>query len=313
MDVESLYSNIPHEDGIAASQHFLEKNHMPTYANLFMAQLKENNLASCNTRPLTYLQYIDDILITWTASEKELLAFHQRFSNSNHSYSYIIFFDTTIFIKNGTIQTSLYQKPTGRPAYLMWDSFHPHHIKKSIVFSQALRYNWICSNLDDRNKHLHSLRKTFVNRGYHPQVTDGIVDACNPQLNIIRKIARDLQPILHKDTRLKQIFPELPLLSYRQPPNLRKMIVRSALPKTSKAGQKLCTRMNDHRHKINTKSCDTPVGQHFCSQNHSLQDMQVLILKGNFKTEQEMKIYEFKCMELFNTLRQGLNLGSGFM
>ncbi|OCT63768.1 hypothetical protein XELAEV_18044864mg [Xenopus laevis] len=53
-------------------------------------------------------------------------------------------------------------------------------------------------------------------------------------------------------------------------------------------GQKLC--MNHHRYKINIKSCDTPVGQHFCSQNHSLQDMQ-----------------------LFNAPRQGLNLGSGFM
>ncbi|OCT84698.1 hypothetical protein XELAEV_18022855mg [Xenopus laevis] len=61
--------------------------------------------------------------------------------------------------------------------------------------------------------------------------------------------------------------------------------------------------MNHHRRIINTKSCDTPVGQHFCNQN--LQDMQVLILKGNFKTERERKRYEFKCMEIFNTLRQG--------
>ncbi|OCT86789.1 hypothetical protein XELAEV_18020478mg [Xenopus laevis] len=80
MDVESLYTNIPHEDGIEDCQHFLEINHMPTvptlqlirfilthnyfslvdaiylqlmgsamgskmapqYANLFMAQLEEN-------------------------------------------------------------------------------------------------------------------------------------------------------------------------------------------------------------------------------------------------------------------------------
>ncbi|OCU01161.1 hypothetical protein XELAEV_18006947mg [Xenopus laevis] len=166
-----------------------------------------------------------------------------------------------------------------------------------------------------------------------------IVVTYNPQLNIIRKIARDLQSMLHTDTRLKQIFPELPLLFYRQPSNLRKMIVRSALPKTNKAvtfpcnsnrceickyilckdqvaipntqkvytildhywcassnvvymiictrcytggiyigetGQKLRTRMNHHRHKINTKSCDTPVGQHFFNQNHSLQDMQYI-------------------------------------
>ncbi|OCT92924.1 hypothetical protein XELAEV_18015991mg [Xenopus laevis] len=389
MDVESLYSNIPHEDGIAAFQHFLEINHVPTvptlqlirfilthnyfslgdaiylqlmgsamgskmapqYANLFMAQLEENYLASCNTRPLTYLRFNQ---------------FHPTINLTlNHFYSHINFLDTTIYIKNGTIQTSLYQKPTGRPAYLMWDSFHPHHIKKSIVFSQALRYNRICSNLDDRYKHLHSLRETFVNQGYHPQSNSNtrdtllnykektennrvpIVVTYNPQLNIIRKIVRDLRPMLHTDTRLKPIFPELPLLSYRQPPNLRKMIARSALPKTTKAvytildhyscassnvvyiitctrcctggiyigdtGQKLRTRMNHHRHKINTKSCDTPVGQHFCSQNHSLQDMQVLILKGNFKTERERKIYEYKCMELFNTLRQGLNLGSGFI
>ncbi|OCT65033.1 hypothetical protein XELAEV_18041274mg [Xenopus laevis] len=119
--------------------------------------------------------------------------------------------------------------------------------------------NRICSNLDDRNKHLHSLRKTFV-QGYHPQVIDDqihratqiprdtlldykektennrvpIVVTYNPQLNIIRKIARDLQPMLHTDTRLKRIFPELPLLSYRQPPNLRKMIVRSLFLKQLK-------------------------------------------------------------------------------
>ncbi|OCT98776.1 hypothetical protein XELAEV_18011011mg [Xenopus laevis] len=79
-------------------------------------------------------------------------------------------------------------------------------------------------------------------------------------------------------------------------------------------GQKLSTRMKHHRHKINSKSWDTPVGQHFCSQNHSLHDRQVLILKGNFKTERERKIYEFKCIKGEGKLRrQGLNLGSGFM
>ncbi|OCU00235.1 hypothetical protein XELAEV_18006015mg [Xenopus laevis] len=61
-----------------------------------------------------------------------------------------------------------------------------------------------------------------------------------------------------------------------------------------------------------TESYDTPVGQHFSNKNQSLQDKKVLILKGNFKTERERKTYEFKCM-LFNTLKQGLNLGSDFM
>ncbi|OCT91809.1 hypothetical protein XELAEV_18014865mg [Xenopus laevis] len=226
----------------------------PQYANLFIAQLEENFLASCNIRPLTYLQYIDDILIIWTASEKELLAFHQRFNQFhptinltlNHSYS-------VSWIQPSTSKMEPYKHPYTKNQqavrHFMWDSFH--HIKKSFVFNQALRYNQIYSNLDDRNKHLHSLRKTFVNQGYHPQVIDDqihrteinrvpIVVTYNPQLNIIRKIARNLQPMLHTDTRLKEIFPELPLLSYRQPPNLRKMIVRSALTETTKAGTFPC-------------------------------------------------------------------------
>ncbi|OCT99530.1 hypothetical protein XELAEV_18005312mg [Xenopus laevis] len=64
--------------------------------------------------------------------------------------------------------------------------------------------------------------------------------------------------------------------------------------------------MNHHRHKINTKSCDTPSKSQ--SSGHA-----GLNSKRELKTEQERKIYEFKCMEFFNTLRQGLNLGSGFM
>ncbi|OCT74573.1 hypothetical protein XELAEV_18033558mg [Xenopus laevis] len=67
-------------------------------------------------------------------------------------------------------------------------------------------------------------------------------------------------------------------------------------------GQKSRTRLNHHRHKVNTKSCDTPVGQHFCSQNHSFQDMQAGPPSGGDRGEScrgpegERKIYEFKCI-----------------
>ncbi|OCT97031.1 hypothetical protein XELAEV_18009251mg [Xenopus laevis] len=295
---------------------------------------------------MTYLSY--------GHQKKELLAFHQRFNQFhppinltlNHSYSHINFLDTTIYIKNGTIQTSLYQIPTGRPAYLMWDSFHPHHIKKSIVFSQALRYNWFSSDLDDRNKHLHSLWKTFVNQGYHSQVIDDQIHRAtqlprDTLLDYKEKTENNRVPIvvtynprtlLEKYNRCETCkyilcFHQVAILNTQKvytimdyyscaSSNVVYMIKCTRCSTggiyIGETGQKLRTRMNYHKHKINTKSCDTPVGQHFCSQNHSLPDM-VLILKGNVKTERESKIYEFKCMELFTTLRQGLNLGSGFM
>ncbi|OCT88931.1 hypothetical protein XELAEV_18017563mg [Xenopus laevis] len=93
-----------------------------------------------------------------------------------------------------------------------------------------------------------------------------IVVTYNPQLNIIRKIARDLQPMLHTDTRLKQIFPEPPLFFYRQPPNLRKMIVRSDLPKTTKAGTFPC----------NSNRCET---------------CKYILCKGQFAIPNTQKVY----------------------
>ena len=55
-------------------------------------------------------------------------------------YSWIIFF---IYLKvkllEGKIKTDLYIKETDRHQYLHYNSSHPNHTKRSIVFSQALR------------------------------------------------------------------------------------------------------------------------------------------------------------------------------
>ncbi|CAN2387690.1 Reverse transcriptase (RNA-dependent DNA polymerase), partial [Pristimantis euphronides] len=152
MDVESLYFNIPHEDGLTACQEHLEANGIasesvlqltkfilthnyfsfdkeiylqltgtamgskmaPQYANLFMAKLKRDFLASCTTKPLAYFRYIDDIILIWTDSEQELIDFHKRFNEfhptinltMDYSYTEINFLDTTIKIQDNLIQTS---------------------------------------------------------------------------------------------------------------------------------------------------------------------------------------------------------------
>ncbi|OCT74811.1 hypothetical protein XELAEV_18033798mg [Xenopus laevis] len=152
------------------------------------------------------------MLIIWTVSEKELLAFHQRFNQFhptinltlNHSYSHINFLDTTIYIKNGTKPTSLYQKPTGHPAY---------RINRCETCKYILCKDQVA---------IPNTQKVYTILDYYPCASSNVVY----------------------------------------------MIICTRCS----TGQKLCTRLNYHRHKINTKSCDTPVGQHFCSQNHSLQD-----------------------------------------
>ncbi|OCT98832.1 hypothetical protein XELAEV_18011067mg [Xenopus laevis] len=100
-----------------------------------MAKLEEDFLSTCNIKPLTYLRYIDDIFIIWTDTEQELIQFHKQFQDFHptinlkmgYSPTHIHFLDTTIHTRENTIQTTIYRKPTLKPSYLMYDSFHPDH------------------------------------------------------------------------------------------------------------------------------------------------------------------------------------------
>ncbi|CAM5090150.1 unnamed protein product [Eretmochelys imbricata] len=48
------------------------------------------------------------------------------------------------------------------------NSFIRGHTTRSIVYSQALRYNRICSNPSDRDKHLQDLYQAFLKLQYPP-------------------------------------------------------------------------------------------------------------------------------------------------
>ncbi|OCT79983.1 hypothetical protein XELAEV_18026799mg [Xenopus laevis] len=150
----------------------------------------------------------------------------------------------------------------------MYDSFHPDHTKNSTIYSHALQYNRICSDTAEMNHHLKTLKADFINRGYNPMIIDQYIHRAtrisrghllqykqkpeinqvplvvtyryNPQLRTLRKIARELQGTLHKDERLKSIFSESPFLAFRQPPNLKSLITRSALLHPTKNGTYPC-------------------------------------------------------------------------
>ncbi|OCT84776.1 hypothetical protein XELAEV_18022933mg [Xenopus laevis] len=124
---------------------------------------------------------------------------------------------------------------------------------------------------------------------------------------------------IRRDTRLKQIFPELPLLFYRQPPNLRKMLVRSALPKTTKAGTFPCNRCETCKY-ILCKD-QVAISIHNKSPTFWTTIRGIYIGETGQKLRTRMKhhrhtintkSWNFKT-ERGNTLRQGLHLGSGFM
>ena len=51
-----------------------------------------------------------------------------------------------------------------------------------------------------------------------------------PSADNLRKVLRSLQHLLDDDTRLREVFPQRPILAIRQPPNLKQTLVRSKLP-----------------------------------------------------------------------------------
>ena len=112
MDVTALYTNIPTDEFISASQHYLARQHTatevdtlskfmeliltqnnfelvgqhfiqtrgtamgtriaPSGACLFMGRLEEDFLATAPKSPLIWLRYIDDVFLLWTHGEEQL-------------------------------------------------------------------------------------------------------------------------------------------------------------------------------------------------------------------------------------------------
>ena len=123
----------------------------PCYANIFMAELKENFFSSYAYKPLAYCGYIDDICIIWSLVLDLLHNFinsiNKQHSNINFTSSIsttsINFLDVAIDLDEGHISTKIYTRPSDTHAFLSYNSFHPRHIKQSIIYSQFLRYRRI--------------------------------------------------------------------------------------------------------------------------------------------------------------------------
>ncbi|XP_066911987.1 uncharacterized protein [Clytia hemisphaerica] len=168
-DVISLYTNIPHGDGLEAtsrhykqSPHLLHSNAPPPFAIKVLLEhvLKHSNFRFLNSH---YIQnngtsmggryapqyanlFMADVEAAILMEFQQYIPLWKRFIDDFH--------------------TSIYRKPTDRSQFLHFQSNHPLHVKEGIIYSQGLRYNLIIS--DDRNltKELNFLTKVFLARGY---------------------------------------------------------------------------------------------------------------------------------------------------
>lgn len=237
MDVASLYTNIPHEEGAEfVSNFYHETLHLwPTnyylnpidkedirslilfllknctfqfdnilykqnfgttmgskfsvkFANIYMFQWFRIYLNLYhNNKPRFLARLIDDCFFLWPYSEEELTTLFNYLNNchptikfeTTHSKKFVHFLDTTVYIDNNTIKTKLYKKPTDKKKYLHFTSIHPFHVKKSIPFSQALRYKRIIVDPTILSKEILNLKSAFLKRNYPSKLLDSQINKIN--------------------------------------------------------------------------------------------------------------------------------------
>ena len=77
------------------------------------------------------------------------------------------FLDVKIYRdKKGKLQTTLFKKSSKTNLFLHYDSFHPPHIFRNIVYGQCIRLCTIISTRHNLLIELTSLKKAFIARGY---------------------------------------------------------------------------------------------------------------------------------------------------
>ena len=97
---------------------------------------------------MVWFRYIDDIFFIWTHGEQELQRFLEELNKTHPNLKFthesskekISFLDLSVSLCNGNLYTDLHIKATDCHQYLEYTSSHPEHTKKSIIYSQTLRF-----------------------------------------------------------------------------------------------------------------------------------------------------------------------------
>ena len=237
-----------------------------------MAELEEEILQKGEFKTYLWWKYIDDIFFLWEHGEEILRSFIDNIYKMHPTRKFTVdwsktsinFIDVTVSIAEGVIETDLYVKPTDSHQYLLSSSCHPFYCKKGIPYSQALRLNRICSNNEFFDKRCNDLEKYLLERGYSEKMVrkeilraraiprDALLEKVNNQekqnkitFNItyhpvfrnVRKILEELHVILASDDGHKKVFPDVPMIGFKNNKNLKAHLVRSQLPDLDEVGR----------------------------------------------------------------------------
>ena len=169
MDVTSMYTNIPQEEGITIVCNAYE------------------NFYSVN-KPLPWKRFIYEVFCLWDTNKEEIEHFIEQ-ANSYHptikftaevSQLETTFLDTTVykgerFEKEPILDVRTHYKPTETLQYTNYNSCHPAGVKKGFVKEEALRLLRTNSSKVMFEENIKNFRTRLTSRGYPNNLVEKIL------------------------------------------------------------------------------------------------------------------------------------------
>jgi len=182
-------------------------------------------------------------------------------------------------LQGGSLHTDLYTKPTDKHLYLHMESSHPEATKKAIPYGLGVRVKRICSEEGNYRRHREAVKDHLVNRGYEGAFVEKeltkvdtkdqeellevrgrekrskrvpLVTTFSRGLPNISNIFRKHLPTLYASDRMKDAFPEPPLVAYRRDANLEDILVH-------KKHNKMFFRKQNRSGPCSVELCNLPV------------------------------------------------------
>ena len=156
----------------------------PVLANAFMVHLEETIVPQLGDKMKTWRRYVDD---TFTVVEKgtidEIISvlnnFHPniKFTHEMEHQQQIAFLDVLLKKQqDGTLQTSVYRKPTNNSIYIHWQSYAPKQWKIGTLSGIVRRAHEICSTEELLREEIRHIKRVFTEtNGYPPNLVKSLI------------------------------------------------------------------------------------------------------------------------------------------
>ena len=143
-------------------------------ANLHMEFFEELALETAPTRPRLWKRYVDDTFCILRKGSTEELLHHLngvrptiKFTVEQEEDGTLPFLDTLLRRRrDGSLDVSVYRKPTHTDWYLHFESHHPTHVKRGVVRCLHDRARGVVSTQDNLQKEVDHLARVLKQNSY---------------------------------------------------------------------------------------------------------------------------------------------------